>query len=852
MLATRLTRAACPKEFVSGEKEGRQKTLRDALKAAICLIQSRQQDADAAVRSTAPILREGYKAEMFSFSWMLEYQVEDDLAQMSRALSYVFSEREEVVDTGVVCHMPVQNWEDGQITATADIILKRKNGRYVAVILNVGRGHRGSRGRTIKTQARADPQAIVVKAALEGKYPGIIIWNIYLQHPLDKPGCIAPSFLASDTADSQIQVLAYKEFYENGTFDTDGFLAFAQEAFCNVGDPPCLVCENAYFCKNGPAKLAPTYEALAQEEETYVMPKFSQEQEKIIRCGDGAVLVVAGPGSGKTATLVGRLQYLVEERGVPPEFILAITFTNNAAGEIRRRCASFLKNGEEINISTLNALGYGILRENEQLAEKPIKLLSQPDSLVLIEALLDELAQPLQGFSYALKNGQRGLLCTVQRKLSEYRKNPQAFMESHKEVGADFAGFADNYFGILEQAGYIDYNQQISLCLELLKENQQICREYQQQCWYVCVDEYQDIDECQCELIDLLAAGHGNLMAIGDDDQSIYEFRGGSPKFMFGFTSRYPKAQVFLLSRNYRSCGSIVQIASRNIDCSALERFDKEIVSAREAGEEPVILEGDSLAVMAADSIEECLSKGIRPDDIAVLSWSNSALEEVYKQNPELPLHLEKEYLCRSAFFIFVYAVLGLYLGRNRLEEEIGALREYFSLFSLKCPPMPEFLEKFIQASWEHPYVEQENETCAYGCLKYCFVFLDANKRKDIVTKFIGETADITGYKAQPVYYQMVELFARKHVRTLPELHAEMSAMVNMGDDLRLEARHPGKILLTTVHEAKGREWKAVILLDDFGNKESAAVRRLIFVGLTRAEEYLYICKMPGESLVVR
>ncbi len=851
MLATQLTRAACPKEFVSKEKEGRPKVFRDALKAAIRLIRNGQ-DVDTAVRSVAPVLQDGYKAEMFAFSWMSGYQVEDDLAQMHRALSYVFSEREEVLDIGVVCRISAQDWEDGQITAIADIILKRRNGLYVAVILNIGRCHRGPKGKTISTQARADPQAIVVKAFLEREYPGIIIWNVYLQHPSDRPGSIVQSFLVSETASSQIQVLAYKEFYENGTFDRDEFYTFAQEAFRHAGDPPCAVCRDAYLCKNGSAKLAPAYETLVQEEKPYVMPAFSQEQEKIIRCGDGAVLVVAGPGSGKTATLVGRLKYLVEERGVPPEFILAITFTNKAAGEIRRRCASFLKNGEEINISTLNAMGYGILRENEQTLGKAIKLLSQPDSLVLIEALLDELAQPLRGFSYAIKNGQRGLLCTVQRKLVEYRKNPRIFMESNREVGEDFAKFADNYFGILEQAGYIDYNQQISLCLDLLKGNRQICRDYQQQFWYVVVDEYQDIDKYQCELIDLLAAGHGNLMAIGDDDQSIYEFRGGSPQFMFDFTSRYPKAQVFLLSRNYRSCGSIVQMASKNIDCSALERFDKEIVSAREAGEEPVILEGDSLAVKAADSIEECLSKGLRPDDIAVLSWSNGVLEEVCKQNPELPLHLEKEYLCRSAFFTFVRTVLRLYLGRNKLEEETEALREYFSLFSLSCPPMPEFLERYIQAPWEHPYVEQGKETCAYECLKYCFVFLDAGKRKDIVPGFLRETADITGYKTQPVYGQMAELFAKKHIKTLPELYAEMSAMVSMGDDLRLEARHPGKILLTTVHEAKGREWKAVILLDDFGTKESAAVRRLIFVGLTRAEEYLYICKMPGESLVVR
>lgn len=851
MLATWLTRANCPKELIPEGKEGRFQVFKNAIKAAVQLIQGGQ-EVDAAVHGTAPILQEGYKAEMFSFAWMLEYQVKDDLAQMRRALSYVFSEEEEIVDTGVMCHISAPEWEDGKISATADIILKRRSGRYVAVILNVGRCHRGPRGRTIRTQAMADPQAVVVKAALETEYPGIVIWNVYLQHPSDTPGGIVQPFLASDTADSQIQVLAYKEFYENGVFDAGGFTTFAQEAFRNAGDPPCMVCRDAYQCKNGPAKLEPAYEALVKEEKAYVMPAFSKEQEKIIRCGDGAILIVAGPGSGKTATLVGRLKYLVEERRVPPEFILAITFTNKAAGEIRRRCASFLKKGEEINVSTLNALGYGILRENEQAMGRPIKLLAQPDNLALIDVLLDELAQPLQGFSYALKDGPRGLLCTVQRKLSEYRKNPKSFMESNREMGEDFAKFADCYFGILEQAGYIDYNEQISVCLELLKENQQICRDYQQQFWYVCVDEYQDIDKSQCELIDLLAAGHGNLMAIGDDDQSIYDFRGGSPKFMFDFTSRYPKGQIFLLTKNYRSSSSIVQIASRNIDCSVLERFDKEIVSAREGGEEPIILEGDSFATMAASSIEECLSKGIRPDDIAVLSWSNSVLEDVCKQNPDLPLHLEKEYLCRSAFFTFVRTVLALYLGRDRMDEEMGALREYFSLFSLRCPSMSEFREKFLQSSWEYPYVEQENETCAYECIKYCFVYLDAARGRGIVRKFLEETADITGYKAQPVYLQMAELFERKHVRTLADLYAEMSNMVNMGDDLRLEAKHPGKVLLTTVHEAKGREWKAVILLDDFGKKESATVRRLIFVGLTRAEEYLYICKMPGESLVVK
>lgn len=851
MLATWLARADCPQEFKTERGEGRFRILRDALKEAVRLIQGGQ-EVKAAVCGAALVLQAGYKPEMFSFAWMLAIQVKDDLAQMQRALSYVFSEAEEIVDVSVGCTVSAPGWEDGQMAATADIILRRGNGRYVAVILNLGRCHRGPRGRTLKTQTRGEPQAVVVKAALEGEYPGIIIWNIYLQHPSDRPGSIAQSFLSSDTADSQIQVLTYKEFYENGIFDRDGFQVFALEAFRNAGDPPCMTCKDAYLCKNGVPKLTPIYDALPQEEQPYVLPAFSEEQEKIIHCGEGAVLIVAGPGSGKTATLVGRLKYLVEKKGVLPEFILAITFTNKAADEIRRRCASFLKKGEEINISTLNALGYGILQENEQAVGKSVRLLSPADNLKLIDTLLDELSQPLRGFSYALKDGNRGLLCTVQRKLSEYRKDPQGFMESNKEIGEDFALFAEDYFSILEQGGYIDYNQQISICLELLKEDPQLCQDYQQQFWYVCVDEYQDIDEDQCELIDLLAAGHGNLMAIGDDDQSIYEFRGGSPRYMFDFTSRYPAGRIFFLTQNFRSRSSIVKMAARNIGSPGLERFDKQIRSARDGGMEPVILEGDSFAAMAARSIRECLSQGIRPDEIAVLSWSNSVLEDVCTQNPDLPLHLEKEFLCRSAFFTFVRSISELYLGRNGLEDKERAMREYFSLFSLKSPSLSEFREKFMQASWQYPYVEQGKETCAYECLKYCFVFLDAHGREErLVPQFLEAAADIAGYRTQPIYRQMAELFARKRIRTLNELYTEMTGMVDMGDELRLETMYPGKVLLTTVHEAKGREWKAVVLLDDFGKKESAAVRRLIFVGLTRAEEFLYICKMPGESLVV-
>lgn len=834
--------AGCPKEIRSLKRRGYFGALKKAADAAIEVVGNRGTVPEA-LEALLEEMETGYQEQMFSFAWMKDIQIKDDFARFARIFGYLFSDGERVVDYKVRCKVKTALY-DGIVETVVDLVLQRRSGVMVAVLLNLGAGKRGVRGRSLKTQSRGNPAAVVAKAGLEEEYPGIIIWDMYLTHPNDEPGNIVPDFFQSQAAESQLQILSYKEFYVNGEWDTEGFYLFAQQCFKEVPDPPCQFCKEAYLCKQGRVLLEPRYDQIiADPPISYQLPGFSEEQKMIVEHGEGAILVIAGPGSGKTAALVGRLRYLVHERRIPPEFILAITFTRKATEEIRERCRCFLEDGEEIHISTLNALGYSILMDHARKAGiEEYRLLTPADNLLLIENLLDSLAKPLQGFSYAQKEGKKGLLKTILRRLIRLRDDPEAFRKSEKDLKEDFYRFAESYAETLVAGNYIDYDQQISLCLRLLEEDEKLRKAYQNMYWYICVDEYQDIDEKQCRLIDLLAAGHGNLMAIGDDDQSIYAFRGGSPAYMLDFKNRYPNGKLFFLSRNFRNGAGIVSMAFGNIGKNP-DRYDKEIVPVKGPGILPVISEGDTLWEQVRHHMDMLLAEGIEPEEIAVLSWKNSTLEEIYSSLPDLPLKLERELLCRSAFFSFLKDILILAEDLDNTE----ARKEYFSLFGLEDPGEHMFKTDYIRADCQFPYVELQNEECAYACLKYFCQYLLV---QNTAAAFLEEGAAVAGYHTQPVYKQLSEWLETRHIDTVDAMKKEFLYMVRMEDDTRLETESPKQSILTTVHEAKGREWKAVIVLDDFGNKDTADIRRLIYVALTRAEERLIICKLPGDSLL--
>ena len=848
MHASELRRSSCPKEILYEQEESFYRVLKRAFRMAV-LAAARGEGSEGILLQTKKVLEEGYQPSMFAYPWMAQSRTADDAQKVKRCLDYLLSDGAKIIGTDIHCSLSVPGFE-GAVTATADLVLELKGGKTAAVVIGCGKGSRSERGKSLRTQSKADPMSVVVKASLEKKWPGIIIWQAYLQNPGDGPGNVKEEMHVSSAADSQFRCITYSEFSKDGAFDLAEFLQFARLALEAAKDPPCATCNEAWKCKNGPARLVPNYgaEVTGAKKEIYRLPKFSEEQERIIRHGDGAMLVVAGPGSGKTATLVGRLRYLVEERRVPPEFILAITFTNKAAEEIRKRCASFLGPGDEIRIQTLHALGFSILREEAAMRGTDASLITPASDLDLVNDLLENVGHEIPGLPYNLTFGRTGLFATVKRKLSEYEKEGETFFEKNPGIGREFGNLADRYLETIRNGNYVDYDGQVRGAVKVLTDNPELLLDYQSQFWYVCVDEYQDIDESQSRLIDLLAAGHGNLMAIGDDDQSIYEFRGGTPKFMFDFQQRHEKAEVFFLSRNYRSQESIVRVAAKNVMKGNLNRYEKKIVSEKHGGEELKVLEGEDLASLAASAVKDCILRGKRPDDITVLAWGNATLEDVASKEKELPLHMEKELLCRCAFFTFVRTVLALWEDEDTAASSTE-LTEYLALFSVKAPNAKAFFEAVMKRPDGFPFVQEGSLESAAACAGRMFEILDGGGGAE---KCLEAAADITGYLASPEYAQTREvLLHRRGIRTEKELLSEMRRMAAYGDDQRLEGDRSGKVLLTTVHEAKGREWNTVILLDDFGTRESETVRRLIYVALTRAKEEIILCKRPGDSLLI-
>lgn len=784
---------------------------------------------------------------VFEFMWQADTYLENDFKAIKRAFDFVL-DGSSVEEAGCMCSVETDMY-DGEVHHKVDLILKRPSGRYCAVSFHMGKNHdRGERGRSVKTLPQYNPSAVVAKHALDTKYPGILIWDVYLTNVQDTDEYVYDIFDDSTQKGTQLLVVSYENLPEcqgeDKKFSMEKFLELERKAFEEPGEPACNICEMQYVCVNGFPKLEPRYDYVEEESEEdkpYVLPTFSKEQEEVIKHGDGPMIVVAGPGSGKTATLVGRLNYLVTEKKVPPEFILAITFTNKAAGEIRRRCSSLLNGGELIKVSTLNALGYEILRDNaEALGIEPQRLLTDDLVKTFIRDLLADSGK-IKGIKYNLAKGANGYPSVIKKHIEKFNKCSDAEKVAYLDkngLGEDFVAFTERFNETIKAGNFITYEEQISLCVKLLNDNDMLRHIYQSLYWHVCVDEYQDINAMQFEFIRILA-GKGNLMAIGDDDQAIFGFNGGSAEYMLRFTEFYPDADKFLLTLNFRSSANIVSMAAANAYTGA-DRQEKDIRAVKGPGAQVSIMDSDSPFIPTGDIVSELLEKGVRPEDISILSYKNSTLEKVVAANEVLPLKVEGEKLCRNAFFTLLRTVLKL---RKDVMDQRARL-EYFALFGLPSPSEEEFAHMFKEARIDAPYVEQGDKLCSYMVLRSLFVPF-----KDL-KEFIERAAYISGYINQKVYEQILDEIKNRQIKDMDGFLETAEAMVFAEDSTEASVDYPGKVMCTTVHKAKGREWKYVVVVDDFGYKETSDMRRVIYTALTRAIDGLYILKNPKNSLL--
>ena len=355
-----------------------------------------------------------------------------------------------------------------------------------------------------------------------------------------------------------------------------------------------------------------------------IFENLNDKQIEAVKVIDGPVLVISGPGSGKTRCLTHRVAYLMSQ-AIPPENILAVTFTNKAAGEMRERISRLL--GLQIPkstyyahtnfplIGTFHSIGLSILRQEiPQLGyRRSFNIFDEDDQLSLVKRVMSDLEIDTKSFNPKI----------ILYKISELKTN-LIFPEDHepKEFFAEVvAKVYRKYQQELKNLNAVDFDDLIVLPVKIFKQNPETLKKYQELWKYVLVDEYQDTSRDQYVFINLLSQKYRNLFAIGDDAQSIYQFRRADIRNILNFQKDYPEAKIILLEQNYRSSKNIIT-AAQGIISNNKNQIPKELWTENNHGEKIVIAEAMNErheASIVISKIEELMRQKYTAKDFAIL-----------------------------------------------------------------------------------------------------------------------------------------------------------------------------------------------------------------------------------------
>ena len=754
-------------------------------------------EPQSALGNASKFLTDNITDDMFSFPWQRDAEVKDDISKLARFINWLGSDTE-VIDYEVPITLTTQR---NTLQETVPLIVRYASGTVGALFVFFKCSDKSAYGKSVHTATGTDLFLLTAKAALEKEYPGIVPTLVYLSSPDDSAGDVAPQMNESGRRGGNIFPVAYKSYYEDDCFQLATFLNLIDTVVSTPVKPDCFNCPCKQLCGTGTIS---TVQAGARKEEVkpYTLPEYTDDQLKVISHKDGPMLVCAGPGSGKTATLVGRVKAL-EDAGVPAEFILCITFTTDAAEELSKRCGDVC---EMPIVSTLNAFGYKLLQKNASKVGS-VKLLTQYARYDIIANLLS--IAPVKGIKCGMVTGSTGAIATLDRYLQAFSSSDRdSFMQEHPDLGDDFIRFYKEYTRIVKANGYISFDEQITLCLDLFRQEPDVLKAVSRRYKYVMVDEYQDIDAYQQQLI-YAVASHGNLVVVGDDDQSIYGFRGGSNKYMLQFSKDFASVETVVLRDNFRSTGAIVD-ASKAVISANKERIEKPVRAVRGGGIAPQIIDGQGVQELE-EVIGKVLSEGYHYSDIAVAATKNATLETLSK-DCHVPVVLGHPFLVKSPLFILVRCLL-------EIDLNISDKRSEYELMLGK----PD--DGFIKES--ERYLSESPEM-------FC----------DVVAGHFGldGSADLIA---------LDKVVEDRHLRDLPSLQKAMEYMAEYNDDTRIIPDIGERVLFTTAHESKGQEWPVVILLDDFRYDGSESSRRLYYVAMTRAKDRLYVLRNGGQKTLM-
>ncbi len=606
----------------------------------------------------------------------------------------------------------------------------------------------------------------------------------------------------------------------------------------------------------------------------------NEEQESVVFADDGPHLVIAGAGSGKTRTLTYRVARLIND-GIPVERILLCTFTNKAAHEMISRI-EFLTS-ESLNslwAGTFHHIANKILKNHPQLLgfDEHFTILDIEDSAQLIDQISKSLDFSGKGkrfpkgrslytlFSYA-----RAQQIPLDDFILTQRTNFIPLLDQIIDVWNEYTE-KKREFNVMDFDDLLDY------WLQLLQEFPNIRDYYSDYFLHILVDEYQDTNPIQVQIIDLLASKHQNLTVVGDDAQSIYSFRGADATHILDFPERYPSAQIHYLRTNYRSRPEILFL-SNHVIAHNQRQFEKELHSHRPNGPLPILViskNSQQESEFISQHIQELLEdKGEKLKNIAILYRThNQSLDlQLALQKKNIPFKVrsgmkffEKSHIKDILSFLRVsnnpkdglawHRLLPLFpsIGKKISEKIFLELKENdFQLKALEEETFTSTLPKNAQRSLKRIlHLLDESHELSDNPSEMIWLFLDQEYQDYLNNTFEDAEArqeDIDRLASFALNYQSTHELLDE-MALFDEITERLSASGELIYDDE-EEDEDDALILTTVHQAKGLEWKYVFLLDLRENsfpfflsiKEDnlEEERRLFYVALTRAKEQLYL-----------
>ena len=356
------------------------------------------------------------------------------------------------------------------------------------------------------------------------------------------------------------------------------------------------------------------------------LAKLNNRRAEAVLYGEGPLLILAGAGSGKTRVLTHRIAHLISERNINPSQILAVTFTNKAAAEMRSRVLSIVGDrgvGEsDLWVSTFHSACVRILRSDiAHLGYHPqFTIYDDSDQLSVVKACMKE-----QNVSDQMISAK-----SIQSRINKVKNDGKDHTSYESRYGGPtedaFIRVFERYAEVLKLSSALDFADLILLTVRLFEQHPQVLKAYQERFPYVLIDEYQDTNRCQYLLMKLLAGEKANICAVGDEDQSIYRWRGADISNILNFEKDYPNAAIFKLEENYRSTKNIIEAASRVISHNT-ERRDKELWTANEEGEKIQLIE-------AYDEHDEAI-KVVNEVNRLMTTYSLSQMAVFYRTNAQ-------------------------------------------------------------------------------------------------------------------------------------------------------------------------------------------------------------------------